>query len=690
MTLFASGRRMFAGALALSLTAACSQENAAPPSGEASAEPSGEVYTIITGEARVGRLIVDETDDGIAIDYDYKDNGRGPTMKETVSFDEDGFPVAWSVSGSTTFGNKVDETFSLNGASASWTDATGESSAEIGEPTLYISQFASPYAAFIYARPLLADSDNALPALPSGELRLDQIETLSVDGKPGPEMVATYALSGADLNPDYFVLDDANAFFAYISPDFIIIREGYEAEEKRLRDLAAKYSAERFREIQAKVAHKFDGPVRIRDVRIFDPETLALGEPSSVVISGDRIERIDPADADPLEGETVIEGNGGTLVPGIYDMHGHMGENSALLNIAAGVTSVRDMGNNNEVLAELIDNIEEGVLAGPRITRGGFIEGKSEFSSNGGIIVTSEEEGIAAVRKYHDMGFAFIKLYNSMNGDWAPAIVAEAHRLGMKVAGHVPAFSNANAMIRAGFDEMTHINQVMLGWVLAPEEDTRTLLRLTALKRLPDLDLEGEKVKETLDLMVENEVAIDPTLAIHEYLLLSRNGEMRIGVADYVDHMPASFQRGSKVALAQIENDEDDAAYRGAWTQIVDTVKLMKDRGILILFGTDLGGAFNLHRELELYQEVGFSPAEILKRASYDAAAYLGEADDLGSIADGKLADFFLVPGDPTADLKAIKTIALVSRGGVIYFPSEIYPEFGIAPFTDVPPVSGE
>jgi len=77
-----------------------------------------------------------------------------------------------------------------------------------------------------------------------------------------------------------------------------------------------------------------------------------------------------------------------------------------------------------------------------------------------------------------------------------------------------------------------------------------------------------------------------------------------------------------------------------------------------------------------------------LKRASYDAAEYMGQSDDLGSIADGKLADFFLVPGDPTADLKAIKTISLVSRGGVIYFPSEIYPEFGIAPFVEAPQVS--
>src|SRR5690606_30799455 len=105
--------------------------------------------------------------------------------------------------------------------------------------------------------------------------------------------------------------------------------------------------------------------------------------------------------------------------------------------------------------------------------------------------------------------------------------------------------------------------------------------------------------------------------------------------------------------------------------------------------GTDLGGAFMLHREIELFGKIGFTPAEALRRASYDMARYLG-FEDRGAVAPGMLADFFLVPGDPTADLKAIKTVALVSRGGAFYFPSEIYPEFGITPFTEVPAVRAE
>ena len=112
----------------------------------------------------------------------------------------------------------------------------------------------------------------------------------------------------------------------------------------------------------------------------------------------------------------------------------------------------------------------------------------------------------------------------------------------------------------------------------------------------------------------------------------------------------------------------------------------MKEKGIFIIPGTDLGGAFFFHRELELYQQLGYTSAELVKLATYDMAHYLGD-EELGSIAPGKLADFFLIPGNPVVDIKAIKTISMVSRGGTFYFPSEVYPSFGIQPFTTMPEI---
>ena len=168
--------------------------------------------------------------------------------------------------------------------------------------------------------------------------------------------------------------------------------------------------------------------------------------------------------------------------------------------------------------------------------------------------------------------------------------------------------------------------------------------------------------------------------------MLGRNGETRIGVQDYIANMPVSEQRDAKVALLNVADEAEDEAYRTAFDKIIETLSLLHERGIFLVPGTDMGGAFELHREVELFTKFGFSPADALRRASYDMADYLG-FEDRGAIEAGKLADFFLVLGDPTADIKAIKTISMVSRGGVIYFPSEVYPEFGITPFTGIPDV---
>jgi len=672
---------------------ACSEPTSPPAQAvvepAASVEPlSGkESFSILIAGTPVGKLEAEHSSGNSHIEYEYRNNGRGPTITETVDIGENGLPTSWTIKGAATFGNKIDEQFALTGGEASWKDATGAAKTTPEEPSIYVAQDASPYAIGIYARALLADEDHSMPVLPGGTLRLDEIETLTMTGEGGEIEVRSFALSGIDTNPTYFLLDQNDAFFAVMSPRFAIVRSGFEAEDERLRGLSAEYAAKRFEDIQHRLARNYEGPVRIKNVRIFDPGTQALTEPVSVVVVGNRIGDIQAVEAAPVPGEVLIDGEGGTLVAGFYEMHAHLGQGNALLNVIAGVTSVRDMGNNNEVLTDLIAKIKSGRLAGPRVIRSGFIEGKSPYSSNNGNIVSSEEEAVAAVREYANGDFYQIKIYNSMNPDWVPAMIAEAHASGLKVAGHVPAFSNANAMIAAGYDEMTHINQVMLGWVLEEGEDTRTLLRLTALKRLPSLDMDDPAIAETIDAMAANNVAIDPTLAIHENLLRSRNGTTAPGRVDYIDHMPVEVQRSAKTAWADISTPEDDTAYWQAFDKIIETVSAMREKGIQLVPGTDLGGSLNYHRELELYQLVGMTAPEILKWASYDMAAYIGQADELGSIEVGKLADFFLIPGDPTADLKAIKTIRMVVKDGTFYYPSEIYPEFGIRPFVDAPVV---
>lgn len=674
---------------ALFVLGACAHEAEAPTI-DLAEPPAGktETWSVRLNDTTLGQLVATTEGSTVTVDYEFRNNGRGPTIAETILLDADGLPVSWTIDGTTTFGNEVHETFALEETTASWTDTTGSASAERTEPALYIPQNGSPYTLAIYAKALMADDDMQMPAWPAGTLSMNPTGiVITVDGAGGPIYAAAYALVGDDVDPTYFLVDGEDELFALISPRFVIVREGYEAADEQLKELATELSTQRLESIQAETAHNFNAPLAITNVRVFDPKAKAMTELSTVIVEGGVIKSVTVGEADTT-GAYVVDGQGGSLVPGLTEMHGHMGQDAALKNIAAGVTLVRDMGNDNAVFSELIKKIEAGTLAGPRVVRSGFIEGKSPFNSNNGILVTSEEEAVAAVDWYADQGdFWQIKVYNSMSPAWIPAVVARAKERGLRVSGHVPAFTNADAMIEAGYDEITHINQLMLGWVLAEDEDTRTLLRLTALQRLPQVDLDGPAVTHTLDLMAENDVAIDPTYAIHEALLLARNGETRAGMVDYVDHMPVAVQRFAKSAMSAISSPEEDAAYRGAFDQVTGTLKRMKDRGIFIVFGTDLGGALTLHRELELYQNAGFTQAEILARATFEAADYMGLGDTLGSIEPGKMADFFLVPGNPVEDLKAIKTIQLVSKGGTVYFPSEIYPYFGIRPFTDVPEV---
>jgi imidazolonepropionase-like amidohydrolase len=646
-----------------------------------------EAFTVIIGGRNVGHVKAETEGRRTTIDYDFKNNGRGPTMKEALEVDAGGLPTSWTIQGTTTFGSKVEESFALKDGKAEWTDSTGSASAAVKGPSLYVGQNASPWALGLYARALLKDADRQLPALPGGTAQLAKGESLKVAGKGGPVQVTTYTLSGLDLNPSYFLLDAQRRLFALITPNFVVVRAGYEGEQERLRGIAERLSTQRYADIQKATAHTYGAPVRIRNVRLFDAKKAALTGPQSVVVFGNRIASVEAADAPATKGEVEVDGGGGTLVPGLYEMHGHISQNAALLNIAAGVTTVRDMGNDNAVLQGLVERIESGKIAGPRVYKSGFIEGKSPFNSNNGILVESEQQAVEAVRWYAARGFPAIKVYNSIDPKWVSPMAQEAHRLGMHVMGHVPAFTNADAVVAAGYDELTHINQLMLGWVLEPGEDTRTLLRLTALKRLPALDLDSERVQKTVRAMVERKVAIDPTIVIHEALTQNRHGQVPPGMADYLEHMPVSSQRDAKQAWVDAAAPADDQAYRAAFEKILEALKMLHARGVLLVPGTDMGGAFNLHRELELFQRLGMTPAQVLKRATYDMAAYLKQEQQLGSIEKGKLADFFLVPGDPTKDLKAVKTPSMVVKDGTVYFPSEIYGHFGIKPFAPAPKV---
>lgn len=658
------------------------------PSAAAAQAASEDLVIVQNGEV-VGHVQAEQQGNRITVDYLVDSNGRGPRHREDIIVGPDEVPIAYSVNGRSLMGATVAESYRWENGRAVWTSQADSGEVRTAQPRLYVVNDGSPYSLSVYARALLADDDRTMEVLPSGELRIERVRD-AVLGQGAEAVQGTiYRIDGVDLGPDYLMLDSRNRLLATVGTDSVAIRRGLEAQVPEVQELAEALGAERAATLQQQLAHRFEQGMRIRNVRIFDPHSLRLTPVSTVVVEGDRIAQVLPgAETGPAPaGEAIVDGEGGVLLSGLHDMHSHIRSSSALFYLAAGVTSVRDMGNDNEALAELISRIEAGEVAGPRIVRNGFIEGRSPFSARHGFVVDSEAEALEAVRWYGERGFWQIKIYNSMNPQWVPAIAAEAKRLGMGVTGHVPAFTTPDAMIRAGYDEIAHFNQLMLGWLIEPHEDTRTPLRLTAMARAAELDLDSPSIRATIDLMDERDIALDTTAVILERLMLSRAGTVQAGDVAYLDHMPIGYQRYRRRTFVPDSSPETDAAYRAAFERLLQTLKVLHDRGIALLPGTDDGTGFTVHRELELYEQAGIPAPEVLRIATLGMEEYLGRAGELGSIEQGKLADFVLLSADPTQDISAVRRPRMVVRGGVVYLPNEIHGALGIKPFSEPPAI---
>lgn len=681
-------RVLFAGCvLALSATFA----NPFPVAAQVSAQTKSERYLVFVADTRAGHIHVETVAGQSIVTSEVKVNGRGPSTRETIRLDRRGLPLAWTVTGNTAVGAKIEDRFSILDGIATWTEGAGKGTTKLSEPSLYVAGNTSDWAYGIYVRALLHDADRQLPALPGGTLRLEKIaeDEFATAASPRPLRATAYAVGGVTQHPAYVIMDDDGGLIARVSDSTVTVREGLEAHAPKLLRLAQTWAAERLSKIARIVGHRYGSRVRIRNARVFDAKSGRLTAPRSVVVEGNAIIAVEASNKAAAAGEITIDARGASLLPGMYEMHTHVEANAGLVTLMAGVTTVRDMANNNRSLVEVARRIEAGELGGPRIIRVGMIEGKSPFSTAGGILASNEAEAVGAVRTYAADGVKQIKIYQSVDPKWVPTMIREADRFGLRVGGHIPAFTTPDAMVQAGYDEISHLNQLVFGWISGPGDDTRTLFRLTGLKRLINLDLNSAPVQRTISLIAQHKVAIDATPTVLEQLHLRRNGQIPPGAADYIDHMPIAMRRSMMRAFADVSAPGDDEAYRIAFDKQVELGRLLHRRGVLILPGTDVGGPFAYQRALELMKRFGMTPSQILRRATLEMAQYTGQSARLGSIQPGKLADFFLVEGDPTRDLQALKSISMVVKDGVFYYPAQVYPHFGIKPFANPPAISG-
>jgi hypothetical protein len=638
-------------------------------------------WSVVGNGATVGSLEVEESGRTARVKYVVDNNGRGPRTEEQVEFGADGRPVSWRIQGRSTFGGPVDETFVVRDGSATWTTLDDRGSAAAGP--LYLPNDASPWALAVYARLLRGAPGNTADALPAGRIRLEKVRAVRLGEGARAIDLEAHALWGLGLNPQILLLGSDGEFFATVSARTQTVPEGRDADAAELQRLGSSLQEELARKFSAAHQRRFDTPVYVRNVRVFDSATGKLGEPATVIVWRDRIVGVRAADVVPPAGTTVVEGEGGTLLPGLFDLHVHGGAWSGPLHVAAGVTTVRDMGNDNAELLRVVEATEAGTLLGPRILRAGFIEGVSPFSARNGFVEERLDAALGRVQWYADRGYRQIKIYNSVPPDWVAPLAAEAHRLGMRVSGHVPAFMSPDRALRDGYDEINHTNQLVLGWIIQPEkEDTRTTFRFTALgERTGKLDLQSEPVRRTIALMKERRVALDPTIAIHEQLMLARPGEYAPADRRWVPNMPGPFQRARYSSVRVDMKPEQDAAYRASWARLKEVLKTLDEQGITLLPGTDNVAGFALHSELEIWAEAGIPASRVLQLATRGAAEYLGLGAELGTIAPGYRADFLLVPGDPTRDIGVLRRARFVMKDGVAVLPSAVHEALGIRPF---------
>jgi hypothetical protein len=651
----------------------------------AAAHAETQTFVVIANGEKVGHLDAVVTGRHAAVDYAVVNNGRGPKAKEEIDLDAAGMPVRWTIEGQSLFGSPVHEHFTWAAGKAEWASQADQGQIAAAKPLLYIGNDVSPWMLGVYVKALLKTPGHALDVLPSGRLKLAEVKKVTLEHGKTPVALTVYELSGINLDPETVLVDSKGELFAIGG----LIRTGYEDLLPRIGELSRELAFARAEDAQKALAHRFKGPVRIRNVRIFDPVSMTVGGPSEVVVYGDRIATVTPAQAGPApKGETVIDGQGGTLIPGLHDMHHHTTLSSLLFNLAVGVTGVRDMGNDNERLLRIVDGLESGRLAGPRIVRNGFLEGRSPYSARNGFIADTLPQAIDDVHWYADHGYWQIKIYNSFPPDWVAPVAAEAHKLGMGVTGHVPAFSTPDRVIRDGYNDIAHVNQLMLGWILKPGEDTRTPLRLTGMARGANLDLNSQPVRDTIALMKEHHVALDTTAMTLERLMLSRSGQVQEGDQPYLSHVPIGYQRYRKRSFVTINSPADDAAYQQGFQKVLDVLKLLDAEGIQLLPGTDDTTGFAQLRELEVYVKAGIPAGKALYDDTLGAERYFHRDSDLGSIERGKLADFVLIDGDPVKDISAVRKARMTMVGGVAYYPAEIFERLAIKPFAPPPPVS--
>ena len=637
-------------------------------------------YTFVAGGRVTGSAWEWQAPDGtIHAFFEYNDRGRGPRMHTRLRVDSLDLPVWIEAEGVNYYKVPVRERFELRQGRAAWENSAERGERAVDEPAYYLPMDA-PLPQGGLTRALLALPGHSLPLLPEGRIRLEPGEELEVSANGQTKRLRQYLLTGFGFAPDRVWHDETGAFFAGGSDWGAVVQVGWESVLPQLFRAQEAGQAAWAAGLARSLAHPPAGPVVIRNANLFDAETGASRPGTSVVIAGNRIQAVGPDGslAAPA-GATVIDAGGKALLPGLWDMHVHIGITDGPMHLGSGITSVRDLANDSVNTPRLARAWSSGEMVGPRVILSGFIDGAGPYAAPIGVIADSLREAMDAVGWYASHGYEQIKLYSSLPIDWVPPLVAEAHRLGMRVSGHIPEGMRAEDAVRAGFDEIQHLNFVVLNF-LSDTLDTRTPHRFHGPAREAALlDLEGPAMRGFISLLRERGTVVDPTINIFERQFTARAGTLSPAWTGVAHRLPATVRRGLLVGGLPVPEGMNQR-YLDSYQAMLRMVAMLYREGITIVPGTDALPGFALHRELELYAQAGIPAPEVLRIATLGAARVARRDRELGSIVPGKLADLILVDGDPASRISDIRNVSLVIKDGVIYDPAELWTAVGVLP----------
>ncbi len=373
------------------------------------------------------------------------------------------------------------------------------------------------------------------------------------------------------------------------------------------------------------------------------------------------------------KGATILDASGKYAVPGLWDMHAHYEQVEwGPIYLAAGVTSVRDVGNEFDFIRTVHDELDrkQSPAIGPHLEFAGVIDGTGPISL-GAVIADTPEQALDRVQRYKAAGARQIKIYSSVKPEIVRAITTDAHARGMTVTGHIPEGMTAIEGVHDGMDQINHIDYELpyfshpvLGADDKPDRN-----------KAPVLELDGPRAKDLISTLQVHHTILDPTVAIFETFLNTRPlNQLEPGI----DHLPPQLREALDTPPAT--GDKAPIAIAN-WQAVMATLRALHAAGIPMVAGTDQAiPGYSLHREIELYVEAGFSSLEALQAATIVAARALGVQKESGTLEVGKRGDVLLLNADPLADIHNTRAVWRTVAAGAVYDPAPLWQSVGFLP----------